>query len=1029
MPVEDLLNELDYANSRNFFEGGRLGKTPGYSHIFRRAESTCYLRGVYSLAGEKSGLDSNCVPLVYVCAAKDAIEAPLIHRCVWNQNIVPFLLVYSPSEVRLYSGFQYDAPSATDGVRATGILQAITDFNQIASTLADFRSEAIDDGRLWRTWESKVDPQTRVDWRLLANLERLGRWLRDHGLAKPVVHSLIGKYVYLRYLYDRDILSERKFEEWKLDPDSVFGRGATLRGFQTVVDRLDEWLNGHVFPVELDKRGSPTEEHISMVAAVFKGDDPRTGQMHLDFQAYDFSHIPIETLSVIYEQFLHAEGRARNIGAYYTPVPLVEFVLQELEGQRPLKPGMRVLDASCGSGAFLVQCYRRLIEQQLQKEGRRLRPKELRELLQRHVFGMDHDEDACRVAEMSLVLTMLDYIEPPDLRQNPNFRIPDLHNANIFYSDFFTERSVFAEKHAETRFDWIVGNPPWKMLDPNAEGDIDRAALEWVYENRRERPIGRNQVAEAFAWKAADHLAADGLVGFLLPAMSLFKDDSAEFRRQFFRRLRVWGLVNFANLAEVLFAGRSRVPAAAFFYSHWSGKGPTSDADILYYAPLVANQEANRPADIGRRKETWNIVVNASEVRSIPLSEAISGEQIAWKLGMWGSPRDARLIAALKNDFDSLEDFAEARKLALNVGIQLREAGTPGTRFEEELVGRPLLRTRPLRNLGLILAFPDDALETVPRSMANIRSQGSGGLRICRPPHIVLDETRRFAVYSNSYLVIPNPVIGIGGRAGDENLLKALSLFLLSNYATYYQFFASPGWGVKREQATMRALQSMPVPFGNMDAADLKPWVELYEEAVESHLAGTLLDDTAKQRKPWKVLRRELNRLVTETFGLTEQDQYLIDDFVAVRLSLDEGKLSREAVGPPTENDLKSYGKVLKAELDDFVSEVDKPHHDVLVQHDSQSGMIKITLVEGKRQTTGVRVEKAGSAASKAFGDARRLLRARQSQWIYFDRNLLIFEGPDTYVFKPMQRLHWTRSQALLDADQLIAEAIATRES
>jgi hypothetical protein len=137
----------------------------------------------------------------------------------------------------------------------------------------------------------------------------------------------------------------------------------------------------------------------------------------------------------------------------------------------------------------------------------------------------------------------------------------------------------------------------------------------------------------------------------------------------------------------------------------------------------------------------------------------------------------------------------------------------------------------------------------------------------------------------------------------------------------------------------------------------------------------------------------------------------------------------REAVGPPTENELKSYGKVLKAELDEFVADVDKPHHDVLVEHDSQSGMIQITLVEGKSQTTGVRVQKADSATSKAFGQARRLLRAQQSQWIYFDHNLLIFEGPYTYVLKPMQRLHWTRSQALLDADQLIAEAIASRES
>ncbi len=1029
MPVGNLLNELGYADSPNFLKGVRLGETAGYSHIFRRAESTCSLQGVYSLAGEKAGTESNRVPLVYVCDAKNEDDAPLIHRRVWNQNIVPFLLVQTPSDVRLYSGFQYERAAAETLGEATGLLPAITAFNEIASKLADFRSEAIDDGTLWKTWESRIDPQKRVDWRLLANLERLGKWLRKHGLSKPVVHGLIGKYVYLRYLRDRDILSDRKFGEWGLEVGTVFGRGATLQGFRAVVERLDEWLNGRVFPVDMGNTAGPTQEHISVVAAAFNGDNPLSGQMHMDFQAYDFSHIPIETLSVIYEQFLHAEGKAREIGAYYTPVPLVEFVLQELEGQRPLKSGMRVFDASCGSGAFLVQCYRRLIEQRLQQERRRLKPSELRELLVQNVYGMDHDEDACRVAQMSLVLTMLDYIEPPDLRQNPTFRIPDLHNANIYHSDFFDKRSSFVDKHAETKFDWIVGNPPWKKLDPDAEGGRDRPALNWVQENRKERPIGGNQAAEAFAWKATDHLASDGLIGFLLPAMSLFKDDSREFRKQFFRKLHVWGVANFANLAEVLFAGRSRVPAAVFFYSFWPGEGPASDADVLYYAPLVANQEANRPAEVGHRKETWNIVVNASEVRSIPLNEVIEGRQLTWKVGMWGSPRDARLIESLKGSFDSLDDFATKSGLALNVGVQLRTEGTKGAEFVEELVDKPVLRTEPLRNLGLIFSFPEGALKIIPRTGAYVRTQGGkGGLKVCPPPHIILDETRRFAVYSDSWLVIPNPVVGIGGKVGQEGLLKALSLFLISDYATYYQFFASPGWGVKREQATMRALQSMPVPFGDFGAATLKPWVELYQEVSDSYLAGTLFDDSGKAKRPWRVLEGELNRLVCDALGLSEQDRWLIDDFVGIRLSLDEGKLSREAVGPPSEADLRAYGKALKAELDEFVSEVDMLHHDILINHGRLSGMAQITLVEGKRQAVGVRVERATADTERAFAEARRNLRMQHSQWIYFDRNLLMFNGPATYLLKPMQRLHWTRSQALLDADQLIAEAVTSRE-
>src|SRR5205823_518117 len=81
----------------------------------------------------------------------------------------------------------------------------------------------------------------------------------------------------------------------------------------------------------------------------------------------------------------------------------VNFMLDRLGSRRPLEPGMRVLDPACGSGAFLVQCYRKLIEQHIRgNPGERPKPTELRRLLIDHIFGADTDEDACQIAELSL---------------------------------------------------------------------------------------------------------------------------------------------------------------------------------------------------------------------------------------------------------------------------------------------------------------------------------------------------------------------------------------------------------------------------------------------------------------------------------------------------------------------------------------------------------------------------------------------------------------------------------------------------
>ena len=424
------------------------------------------------------------------------------------------------------------------------------------------------------------------------------------------------------------------------------------------------------------------------------GDDPITDQLHLDFQPYDFSHIPIETLSVIYEQFLHAEGKGKGAGAYYTPVPIVNFMLQEIENRLPLRPGMKVLDGSCGSGAFLVQCYRRLIEARMRETGGELKPSELRQLLTESIFGVDRDKDACRVAELSLVLTLLDYIDPPDLRSNPSFKIPKLHN-NIFRSDFFSPRCPIRAGNESDRFDWVVGNPPWVEVkrppdDEPEKEDLDRYVRHWIARTAKTHPTGGNQAAHAFVWRLGELLKEDGCAALLLPAKILFSYEAQRFRQEMFTRFHVWSVANFSNLTEVLFAGRSRVPAAAFYFSL-----PVLDEpqDTYIYSPFVANQEANRPVDPNTRKPTWNIVINAGEIRRVGAADSACGDLLTWKVAMWGSPRDERLIRSVKERFPKLSKLYD-QGVEIQEGIKPCPEGTKESEPVEELFDKKTIRMK-----------------------------------------------------------------------------------------------------------------------------------------------------------------------------------------------------------------------------------------------------------------------------------------------------------------------------------------------
>src|SRR5690349_6810122 len=99
MEVAELLNKLGYQDSPNFLKrgGGELESVPAYGHIFRLAAEKRGLQGVYVLRPSREG---PIVPIVYVCEAQSDEEADKTHQLVWNQDVVPFVIVRTPSSVR-----------------------------------------------------------------------------------------------------------------------------------------------------------------------------------------------------------------------------------------------------------------------------------------------------------------------------------------------------------------------------------------------------------------------------------------------------------------------------------------------------------------------------------------------------------------------------------------------------------------------------------------------------------------------------------------------------------------------------------------------------------------------------------------------------------------------------------------------------------------------------------------------------------------------------------------------------------------
>jgi len=250
----------------------------------------------------------------------------------------------------------------------------------------------------------------------------------------------LDRLVFIRFLEDKLI-----------EPQNLvarFGeRGGAWGDFIAASRRLDGIYNGIVFKKN-DILDSPT----------FKVDDDQLSGIckklsHVN-SAYDFNTIPIHILGSIYERFLGkvivaTDKRARVEekpevrkagGVYYTPEYIVRYIVENtvgklIEGKTPAQIAeMRFADIACGSGSFLLGVYDLLIRHHTKfynenpgkakkgdvmprEDGLHLSLQKKREILVNNIFGVDIDNQAVEVAQLSLYLKLLQDETPGSTRQ------------------------------------------------------------------------------------------------------------------------------------------------------------------------------------------------------------------------------------------------------------------------------------------------------------------------------------------------------------------------------------------------------------------------------------------------------------------------------------------------------------------------------------------------------------------------------------------------------------------------------------
>lgn len=336
----------------------------------------------------------------------------------------------------------------------------------------------------------------------------------------------VNRLVFIRFLEDKLIEQQHYVSEFgKNNPLPLNKSGASegsnsaWKDFISICRRLDVKYNGIVF------------KKIFIDDEAFKG--PADNEFYNICQdlchlhsRFLFNEIPIHILGSIYERFLgkvvNATDKRVRVeekpevrkagGVYYTPKYIVDYIVQNtigklIEGKTSEQIAtMKFADIACGSGSFLIGTYECLLDYHskyyqkykakakidgcIEKDDKMvLSIKQKQKILLNNIFGVDIDNQAVEVTQLSLYLKLLEdettatanemmvlFHEKilPDMSKNiicgnslietdilTNNSLTDDEERKLNPMDFET---AFPEIMRNGGFDAVVGNPPYFSL-------------------------------------------------------------------------------------------------------------------------------------------------------------------------------------------------------------------------------------------------------------------------------------------------------------------------------------------------------------------------------------------------------------------------------------------------------------------------------------------------------------------------------------------------------------------------------------
>ena len=692
-----------------------------------------------------------------------------LHLKYWNRNDVPFSILVLPNEIRIYNNFTIGTKKLLykTGSKKEDVVKLFTD-------------TSIANGALWDKMNSVAQKNNRVDKYLLGNLRNTIIILNsEYGMQLEDAYNFLAQCIFIRYLEDREMLTETAFVQYGVKDFNGLLCLEDEKCLQDFFFKLKLWLNGDLF--DLDTTIWPNQRQLRIIRDFFEAEEiNKDGTVQMTFLKYDFSKIPIELISNIYETFLNLEDSLKNKketsqnGAFYTPHYLADFMndccLERYAGKKlPV-----IMDPACGSGIFLVDAFKKLVEKKCREEGT-VSPENLTYILLNNIYGVDKNGKALKLACFSLYVALLEFLTPKDILEN-KFKFPNLIGKTLFEMNFFD--ADFDNKGVKAGI--IIGNPPWLS---------DKDKLHYEYCKQRGIPISDRQIAQAFVARATD-FADDNTIISLIVTNSIFINEKAEeYRKYILQNYRLLEVFNLYGIKQELFS-HAKAPCSILMYKY---KNDEKEYKFDYFA-----FKQNMIANIFQK-----IVYDTEKIIKVK-NTYISSNSFIWRVLNNGDEYDARVIGKMST-FPPISDRGYCYLRGYAVGTK-------------DLKYRPEFLTYKGGNLQEGFAPYLIDYEAIPQmkdsTFERPRKNTDGYFCNCK---ILIKRTQNEKMSGAAFCDKPlifcddfHCLYDLSGKNAED--LKILEAIINSSVFKYYRFFASKEQiGIKAEISKGDIL-NFPVP-------------------------------------------------------------------------------------------------------------------------------------------------------------------------------------------------------------------------